>query len=110
MKILIFFFLNKKVGTFYINIGKIQHCWGCQLSRLNRKPRQLDIPVHISSSLQSRLRVTKLTLLSPARRKPGVTKLKLVFAAKTKAYRKLAVLRKILVRQNHKQSWGLNIR
>ena len=91
-------------------MSMVQDCWGCQLSRLSRKPRQLDIPVHISLYLQSGLRVSKITLLSPARRKPGVAKFKLLFAMKTKTCRKLAIFMQISVKQNHKQSWDLDIR
>jgi hypothetical protein len=54
--------------------------------------------------------VSKLTVLFPARRKPGVAKLKLVLAAKTRVKRKLTILRHRLVEQNQKQSWGIDIR
>jgi len=58
-KLYVFFFLNKKEETCYINISILQHHWGCQLARLSRKPRQLDTPCHMSLSVltESGLRV-----------------------------------------------------
>ena len=64
----------------------------------------------LSVLTESGLRVSKITALSPARRKPGVAKFKLLFAMKTKTYRKLAIFMQISVKQNQKQSWDLDIR